>query len=195
MSRIYNIFATAIVAAGLTSGLAAGTMPHVTPLKTRDIRGASHVIPEPKKLATVLIFIAHDCPISNSYAPEIVRLAAKYSSRGVSFDLVYAEPGFTDAKAAAHEKAYSYNLPAFTSEWRTLVRAAGVTATPEAVVLAPDGRILYRGRINNQYADLGVRRQHATSADLAAALDDILAGKPVRTAQTKAIGCYVSANG
>jgi len=170
-------------------------MPHVTPLKTRDILGAAHVLPEPGKRATVLIFIAHDCPICNSYAPEIGRLAAKYKSRGVSFDLVYAEPGFTDANAAAHEKTYAYSLPAFTSPWRTLVRATGVTATPEAVALAPDGRILYRGRINDQYADLGVRRQHSTSADLAAALDDVLSGKPVRTARTKAIGCFVSANG
>ena len=195
MSRTYNIIATVLVAAGLTSGVAAATTPHVTPLRTRDIRGAEHVLPEPGKRATVLIFIAHDCPICNSYAPEIRRLAAEYRSRGVSFDLVYAEPGFTDAKAVAHEKAYSYTLPAFTSGWRTLVRAAGVTATPEAVALAPDGRILYRGRINDQYVDLGVRRYHSTSADLAAALDDIVSGKPVPTAQTKAIGCYVSANG
>src|SRR5436305_889666 len=110
-------------------------MPDVTPLKTRDIRGAAHVLPEPTKRATVLIFIAHDCPICNSYAPEIGRLAAKYRSRGVSFDLVYAKSRFTDTQAKAHEKAYSYTLPAFTSAWRTLVRAAGVTATPEAVAL------------------------------------------------------------
>jgi len=195
VSRTYNIFAVVLVAAALTSGVSAASMPHVTPLKTRDVRGASHVLPEPGKRATVLVFVAHDCPICNSYAPEIVRLAAKYRSRGVSFDLVYAESGFTDTKAAAHEKAYSYNLPAFTSEWRTLVRATGVTATPEAVALAPDGTILYRGRINDQYADLGVRRYRSTSADLAAALDDVLSGKPVRTARTKAIGCFVSANG
>jgi len=198
VSRTYSIFAAGLVAAGLTSGvrtLAAATMPRVTPLTTRDIRGAAHTLPEPGKRATVLIFIAHDCPICNSYAPEIGRLAAKYNPRGISFDLVYAEPGFTNADAVAHEKAYSYTLPAFTSPWRTLVRAAGVTATPEAVALAPDGRILYRGRINDQYADLGVRRPHSPSADLASALDDILSGKPVLTARTKAIGCYISANG
>lgn len=195
MSRTCIMIAAAFMAAGLTSPVAADKLPSLTPLTARDIRGITHTLPEPKSRATVLIFIAHDCPISNSYAPEISRLAAKYGSRGVSISLVYAEPDFTDAKAAAHEKAYSYKLPAFTSLWRTLVRATGVTATPEAVALSPEGAVLYRGRIDNQYADLGVRRYHSTSADLAAALDDILAGKPVRTTQTKAIGCYVSANG
>ena len=189
------MIAAAFMAAGLTSSIAAEKLPRLTPLKARDIRGTAHTLPEPKSRTTVLIFIAHDCPISNSYAPEISRLASKYMLRGVSFSLVYAEPGFTDDKAAVHEKAYAYKIPAFTSSWRTLVRATGVTATPEAVVLSSTGTILYRGRIDNQYADLGVRRYHSTSADLAAALDDILAGKPVRTAQTKAIGCYVSANG
>ena len=194
MSRIRIILAAALMAADLTAS-AAENLPRVAPLTTRDIRGAAHTLPEPNRRATVLIFIAHDCPISNSYAPEIGRLASKYEARGVSFDLVYAEPGLTAAQAAAHERTYAYRLPAFTSSWRTLVRMTGVTATPEAVALAPDGTVLYRGRIDDQYADLGVRRYRSTSADLAAALNDILAGKPVRTARTRAVGCYVSANG
>ena len=196
MSRTCTILAAVFVAASVTTAFAAENLPRMTPLKARDIRGTAHMLPEQKSRVTVLIFIAHDCPISNAYAPEIGRMAAEYGRRGVSFNLVYAEPGLTDGKAAAHERAYAYNkIPAFTSSWRTLVRAAGITTTPEAIALSPDGTILYRGRINDQYADLGVRRSRSTSADLAAALDDILAGKAVRTAQTKAIGCYVSANG
>ena len=67
------MIAAAFMAAGLTSSIAAEKLPRLTPLKARDIRGTAHTLPEPKSRTTVLIFIAHDCPISNSYAPEINR--------------------------------------------------------------------------------------------------------------------------
>src|SRR5262245_36568843 len=35
------------------------------------------------------IFVRTDCPISNSYAPEIKRLHERFASRGVSFWVVY----------------------------------------------------------------------------------------------------------
>src|SRR6478672_5310966 len=39
--------------------------------------------------AVVLIFVSVDCPIANQYAPEIQRLEATFSRKGVRFWLVY----------------------------------------------------------------------------------------------------------
>ena len=52
-------------------------------------------------------------------------------------------------------------------------------------------RLLYRGRIDDRVADFGKRRVEPTRRDLRLALDDILAGKPVQTRLTKAVGCYI----
>jgi hypothetical protein len=73
-----------------------------------------------------------------------------------------------------------------------LVKAAGATITPEAVVVDPQGRVLYRGRIDDRYVSLGVERPIATRHDLDEALTDIVAGKAPRQATTQAVGCYIA---
>jgi hypothetical protein len=64
-------------------------------------------------------------------------------------------------------------------------------ATPEAAVLDSNGLLMYRGRIDNWYADFGRYRQQATVHDLRDALDAILAGKKIPTPVTKPVGCPI----
>jgi hypothetical protein len=73
-----------------------------------------------------------------------------------------------------------------------LVKHAGISITPEAAVYAPDGRLWYRGRIDDRYVSLGVERPAATRRDLFEALTETLAGTPVRQPRTQAVGCYVA---
>ncbi len=166
----------------------------VKPLSTTDAQGKRVLVPTPKTTATVLIFIAHDCPISNSYAPAIQRLAAQYAPRGIAFLLVYAEPGFSAAQARLHAQQYGYHIPILRDSWRTLVRETGVTTTPEAAALSPQGKLLYRGRIDNWFAAYGVQRSAATTHDLQDALEAILRGKPVPQPRTPALGCFIASN-
>ena len=49
--------------------------------------------------ATVLLFTAVDCPISDRYAPEVRRLAARFGDAGVRFWVVYANAGELPALA------------------------------------------------------------------------------------------------
>ena len=51
---------------------------------------------------TVLIFVSIDCPVSNRYAPEIKRLHEEFTSRGVSFRLVYPNPLDDEAAIGRH---------------------------------------------------------------------------------------------
>jgi hypothetical protein len=54
------------------------------------------------------------------------------------------------------------------------------------------GRIVYRGRIDDRYVDLGVERPKATTRDLADALAAVVSGKPVPQAVTQAVGCFIA---
>src|SRR5262249_19339099 len=62
--------------------------------------------------------------------------------------------------------------------------------TPEAFVLDARGEVRYRGRIDDQYG-VGTMRPKPTRRDLAEALTELLAGKPVSKPRTEAVGCRI----
>jgi len=146
----------------------------------------------PPGKARVLFFIASDCPISNSYAPEIQHLCGDYAARGVSCSLIYEDVGMDPSSMQKHLRDYRYaGIPAIIDGRRRIANRARATVTPEAVVVDGRGEIRYRGRIDNFYADLGKPRQQVTAHDLRDALDAVLAGKAVPNPETKAWGCYI----
>src|SRR5438128_1861360 len=157
-----------------------------------DINGVPRSPLHPDGKASVLFFITSDCPISNSYAPEIQRICSDYGPKRVACSLVYVDPDLTAADVRKHVREFGYNgIPAILDSTQKLVHAAGAAVTPEAAVIGASGQVLYRGRIDNVYAALGKRRREATEKDLRRALDEILSGKPVSTPETKAIGCFI----
>jgi hypothetical protein len=143
--------------------------------------------------AVVFLFTSTDCPISNRYAPEVRRLADAFGAQGVVFRLVYPSRS-EDAKAIReHMASYAYAGAAegVRDPQLALVKFVGATVTPEVAILA-GGRIVYRGRIDNRYVDLGRERPAPTERDLFDALTAIVAGKPVPHATTQAVGCFIS---
>jgi hypothetical protein len=145
----------------------------------------------PDSKVTVLFFVLPDCPISNAHAPEVNRIVDEYSKKGVASFIVYVDPDLSEADAKTHATDFGYRCPVIRDASLELVKATDVTIAPEVAVLGPDGKRLYRGRINNLYAGLGKRRAKATQNDLRDALDAILADKPVAQETTTAIGCYI----
>ena len=140
----------------------------------------------------MLFFISSDCPISNSYAPEIQRLCSEYRMKGIACQLVYEDVGLDTTSMRKHLNEYRYDgMPAVIDSNRKIANRAKATVTPEAVVIDSHGEIRYRGRIDNFYAALGKPRQQVTAHDLRDALDAVLAGKPVLNPETKALGCYI----
>ena len=143
--------------------------------------------------AIVFLFTSTDCPISNRYAPEVRRLAEAYGSKGVVFRLVYPNPAETAGAIREHMAAFQYAgvAEAYRDPAHALVKLAGATVTPEAAIYS-GGKLMYRGRIDNRYVELGVERPAATQRDLADALAALLAGKPVAATTTQAVGCYIA---
>ena len=140
----------------------------------------------------VYIFVSVECPVSNRYAPEVKRLHDRFAAQGVRFTLVYPNPAETPAAIREHLTAYAYPVDALRDPKHALVRHADISITPEVAVFTHDGRIAYRGRIDDRYVTLGLERPAATTHDLADALTNVLAGTPVRQPRTQAVGCYVA---
>jgi len=142
-------------------------------------------------MATVFIFVATDCPISNRYAPEVQRLQAEFSPRGVAFWLLYPDRATTSEAIQKHLKDYGYAIPALRDPEHSLVKRTGAKVTPEAVVFDRNLEIAYRGRIDDRYVELGQMRPAPTRKDLEEALAAVLVGKPVPVPSTRAIGCHI----
>jgi hypothetical protein len=141
---------------------------------------------------TVLIFVSTDCPISNRYAPEIRRLHDEFAPRGLRFRLVYPNPLDGEAAVTKHVKDFDYPPIAERDGDHRLVKMAGASITPEAVVFDARNRVVYRGRIDDRFVELGRERPAATQHDLRNALTALLAGKDVNPAQTQAVGCFIA---
>jgi hypothetical protein len=143
--------------------------------------------------AIVFLFTSTDCPISNRYAPEVRRIVEKFAGQGVEFRLVYPAAAETEAAIREHMAAFSYAgaISALRDRKLALAKYVGATITPEAAVYA-NGRVVYRGRIDDRYVDLGVERPAATTHDLANALAAVVAGKEVPHATTQAVGCFIA---
>src|SRR5262249_31538082 len=141
--------------------------------------------------ATVVFFVTIDCPIGNSYVPEMNRIREAYAARGVVVWAVQADPTVAEKDVAKYATDYRYSFPLLLDPAQVLVRHAGATITPQAAIFSPEGKVLYLGRIDNRVEDFGRSRQKATVADLRNAVDAILAGKPVVPDHTKSVGCSI----
>lgn len=139
--------------------------------------------------ATVLVFVRTDCPISNRYAPELRRLQERFSSRGVRFWMVYPERGAKSDLIRRHASEFQLPGRVIADPAQDLAKRSKVRVTPEAAVFSARGELVYHGRIDDRYVDFGKARPVPTRYDLEEALAAVLAGKPAKTAATKAVGC------
>ena len=176
--------------------LALAVLTPATPaVEWRDIFGHDQrPLEKSPARADVIIFILHDCPVANAFAPEINRLAAEFQPRGIRFFVVHTDPSLSAVAAQQHAKDFAYRCPVLLDPGHRLVARLKAAVTPEAFVVTPVGATAYRGRIDDRFVELGKRRQEPTRRDLRLALEAILAGQPVAEPVTKAIGCFIPAH-
>jgi hypothetical protein len=168
---------------------------HATPVTTggvRDVEGVAHDPLHPAAAeASVLIFVMPDCPIANAYAPEIQRIMAEHADDPLHFYLVHVDADMTAERARAHAEDFGYACTILLDTEHDLVTATGATTTPEAVVVAGGGEILYQGRIDDWYGALGRKRIAARRRELRDCLAALVAGEDVAPSRTEAVGCII----
>ncbi len=143
--------------------------------------------------ATVIMFICNHCPFVKHVQKELVKLANDYIPRGVSFvainsnDVVaYPEDSPQRMKEVAQQLGYPF--PYLYDESQDIARAYGAACTPDFYIFDQDLRCAYRGQLDDSRPSNDIP---VTGKDIRAALDAMLAGKPVSEDQKPSIGCNI----
>ncbi len=143
------------------------------------------------KEAYVFIFTTLDCPVVQRYLPRLKELDEAYRGRGVQLVAMNVGPGDSIQENAHQALKHELAFPFCKDPTGNVARALGATRTPEVVVLDGEKRIRYRGRIDSQYRTGGVQPT-AGREDLREALEDILADREVKVAETPVDGCRIT---
>ena len=162
-----------------------------------DINGKTIKLSDYKGKIVVIESYNSDCPFChNHYASGAMQdLQKNLAAKDVVWLLV----------DSVNTKNFSYRTPAQAQkEWADLKIAAtawiddhsgdighlyGMKTTPHCFVIAADGTLVYDGAIDNRPSPFGDPR--TAKNYVRAAVDELLAGKPVTVTQTKHYGCGV----
>ena len=185
-----TLFSLAVLAAALPAlaeGPAIGATAPVFDLKTLDGKDFSLASAEKADKLVVLMFIATECPYSNAYNDRMRDMAAAYAAKGVQFVGINSNSTESVADAVAHAKKHGHTFTIVKDPGNKVADLYDARRTPEVFVVDKDGKLVYHGRIDENYEDA----TKVTSPDLKNALDALLAGQPVAKAETKAFGCTI----
>lgn len=175
----------------LVAALSQPQTPSLPASSFTDVEGKELKLPYQDAKLTVLLFVAVDCPISNRYAPEMGRIYKDFSALGVKFVRVYVDDSVAVVDIQQHSKDFKLPSAALLDAKHELVKQLGMTVTPEVAVVATDGTLKYRGRIDDLYMEHGRLRDGDYRKDLRVALEETLSGLPVTKPFTTAIGCGI----
>ena len=142
----------------------------------------------------VVVFGSVDCPVANAVVPEIRRIHRQVEAGGGKVLFVHPTPGQASKKMATHAKDRKLEMSVLHDPRHELVALLEAKVTPEAFVLHRQGeewKVVYRGPIDNLYADVGRRRRNATKFHVREAVTAALAGLPVEPSVRRPIGCFI----
>jgi hypothetical protein len=169
-----------------------GLGERVGDLEFKDIRYLTRTLSEfgPRK-AFVVVATTGTCPVAGRYLPVLAAMEKAYRARGVQFVALGVGPDDTVAELAASAVEAGVEFPIVKDVGLACASALGLSRTPEAVVLDAGRKIRYRGRIDDQFR-VGGDRPGATDRPLLDAVEDVLAGRDVRRAETPVDGCLIT---
>lgn len=157
-----------------------------------DLKGQVHALSQnDRRRVRVFVFLSTTCPIANGYTQELNR-QAKAVPEGVDYYGVLSEPDVSRADAAKHFREYRADFPVLFDASGLLATTLSPTHVPEAFVVDAEGRIAYRGAIDNAYESLGRRRPNVEKAYLKDALLAVSQGRAVEPRRIEPVGCLFS---
>ena len=182
------IFSTLIFYSGFSSGMTKAATSKIENFTLKDIYGNNHSLKDyGDSKAIVIIFIATQCPISNSYNTRMVDLYNEYHSKNIEIFGINSNKTESIEECKTHAEKHGFKFPVLKDEGNVIADMFEAHHTPEAYVFNPKTfEVLYHGRIDDSM-DIN----NVESKDLANTLDEILAGKKVSVSETKAFGCSI----
>ena len=156
-----------------------------------DFRGKQWSFDDYKdQKAIALAFLGTECPLARQYGSRLQEIADKYQDKGVTVVGVFSNQQDSLAEMGAFARVLKVDLPLLKDGGNQVADHLGASRTPEVVLLDGQRTIRYRGRIDDQFT-YGRQRPKVEREYLVEAIDALLAGKPVETAETEVVGCHI----
>jgi peroxiredoxin len=143
--------------------------------------------------ALLVMFICNHCPFVKHIRAELARLAREYQAQGVAVvginsNDATAYPEDSPARMADEIRMAGYTFPYLYDESQAVAQSYRAACTPDFYLFDQAGRLAYRGQMDDSRPDSGIP---VTGRDLRAALDAVLAGRPVPPNQKPSLGCNI----
>lgn len=143
----------------------------------------------------VVVFTCNQCPYAKAFEPRLIEIASRFEGKGVTFYAVnpndeakFAEESLDNMKARATAKDYPF--PYLKDGDSSIARAYGARVTPHVFVVDGSGVVRYRG-----YVDDSAKPEERKTTGLTDALNALINGRDVQTAETRAFGCTIKWKG
>jgi peroxiredoxin len=146
-----------------------------------------------KFMATVILFICNHCPYVKHINPELARLSAEYTQKGVRFiaissNDVEAYPDDSPENMKRTAKEHHYHFPYLFDETQEVARAYQATCTPDFFVYNNELNLVYRGQLDDSRPG---NMKPLDGSSIRTALDCILNDTTVPAQQKPSIGCNI----
>ena len=146
-----------------------------------------------KAPALLVMFVCNHCPFVKHVQAGLSALARDYQRKGVAVvginsNDVEAHPEDGPAQMKKEAAAAGYVFPYLFDESLAVAKAYRAACTPDFFLFDRGRKLVYRGQMDGSRPGNDVP---VTGADLRAALDAVLAGKPVAANQRASLGCNI----
>src|SRR4051812_39498687 len=141
----------------------------------------------------VIMFLCNHCPFVKHVRHELATLTREYRDKGVATVGINANdatayPDDSPERMAQEKAEVGYPFPYLYDESQEVARAYQAACTPDFFVFDRRRRLVYRGQLDDSRPSNGLP---VTGKDLRAALDAVLAGRPIPEPQRPSIGCNI----
>jgi peroxiredoxin len=161
----------------------------------QDVRdGKTHTMESLQGAKGLLVmFICAHCPFVKHVEQQLAQLGADYKKSGVGIVAISSNdavnyPDDAPPGLARQAQRVHFTFPYLYDETQEAARAYFAACTPDFFLFDGAGKLVYRGQLDASRPGNGIP---VTGSDLRAALDALVAGKPVNPNQHPSIGCNI----
>ena len=145
------------------------------------------------KAALLVMFLCRHCPYVQHVQEELARLGRDYAETGLGIVGISSNDPVSypdDAPERLKELAerLAWRFPFCFDESQEVAKAYRAACTPDFYLFDAKRRLVYRGQLDESRPG---NNKPVTGRDLRAAIDAVLAGRPVDANQKPSIGCSI----